>query len=120
MRADPDSALEYSRIAEAIGDPEDVDTQVPWRSARAKVLASRGASDEARMLAMDAVRLAANTKLIRMHAEALVDLAEVHEIIGDIESSGPPLREALRLFELKGDLVSSEAIRARLEPVTSP
>ena len=47
-------------------------------------------------------------------AEALVDLAETLEIIGDRESAGPPLREALALFEQKGDLVTARRVRERM------
>jgi class 3 adenylate cyclase/tetratricopeptide (TPR) repeat protein len=115
LRGDAEGALRYSKVAEEIGDPEDVLTQVPWRSTRAKVLASRGEADTARSLATEAVDLAAATPQLRLRADALVDLADVLEAVGDHESAGPPVREALRLFEQKGDIVSAGRLRQRID-----
>jgi len=117
LRGDPDGALRFSEIAEEIGDTDDILTQVPWRSVRAKVLASRGDPEDARRLAREAVELAAGTSHTHLRAEALIDLAEVLTSIGERESAGPPLREALRLFEEKGDAASAESLRQRIGAV---
>jgi tetratricopeptide (TPR) repeat protein len=114
LAGDPDGALAYSEIAERIGDAEDVLTQVPWRSTRALVLASRGDVEGARLLATQAVDIARSTPQRLLQAEALVGLADVLEATGDHESSGPPLREALTLFEQKGDVVSAGRLRDRI------
>jgi len=111
-----DEALEFSKVAEAIGEADDVLTQVPWRGARAKVLAARGDAVEAVRLAREAVDLARTTADPRLQADALIDLAEVFTSIGDGESAGPPLREALELYERKGDVVSAGRLRDRLTP----
>ena len=39
-------------------------------------------------------------------------------LAGDVESAGPPWREALALYEQKGDITSAERIRARLASLT--
>jgi tetratricopeptide (TPR) repeat protein len=117
LRGDPDGALRFSEIAEEIGDADDILTQVPWRSVRAKVLASRGDPEDARRLAREAVELAAGTSHTHLRAEALIDLAEVLTSIGERESAGPPLREALKLFEEKGDVASAESLRQRIGAV---
>jgi tetratricopeptide (TPR) repeat protein len=117
LRNDADGALRYSEIAEEIGDADDILTQVPWRSVRAKVLASRGEAEAARRLATEAVELAAGTSHTHLRAEALIDLAEVLTSIGERESAGPPLREALWLFEEKGDVASAEPLRLRIGAV---
>jgi class 3 adenylate cyclase/tetratricopeptide (TPR) repeat protein len=119
LTGDADGALVFSEVAEQIGDADDILTQVPWRSVRAKVLASRGEVESARRLATEAVELAAGTSQIHLRAEALVELADVLEAIGDGESSGPPLREALTLFEQKGDVVSAGRLRERMQAVPS-
>jgi hypothetical protein len=62
-----------------------------------------------------AVDLAAGTSNIEQHADALVDLHEVLRLAGQWDESGPPLREALALYEQKGDLVMASRLRARLE-----
>lgn len=114
---DAGEALRFTEVAEELGDADDVLTQVPWRGVRAKILASRGDVKAARRLAEDAVELAGATSDPRLRADALVDLADVLEAIGDAESSGPPLREALDLFVRKGDLVSAGRLRERIEAV---
>jgi tetratricopeptide (TPR) repeat protein len=119
LAQDADGALHFSEIAEQIGDADDVLTQVPWRSARARVLASRGEVDRARKLATEAVDLAAATPQTHLRAEALVELADVLAAIGDHESAGPPLREALTLFEQKGDVVSAARLRAKVTAVAT-
>ena len=48
---------------------------------------------------------------MEQHAEALVDLAEVYRVIGAANEQEPPLREALALFERKGDVVSAGRAR---------
>ena len=112
-----DEAFEFTEVAEAIGEADDVLTQVPWRGVRAKILALRSDEIGARKLATEAVELARTTSDPRLCADALVDLADVLESIGDRESAGPPVREALELFEKKGDLVSAERLRRRLAAV---
>ena len=119
LMGDPDGALAFTEVAEEIGDAEDILTQVPWRSVRAKVYAVRGDRDEALRLATEAVQLAGGTSHRHLLAEALTDLADVHELTGDPESAGPPLREALSLFEQKGDVVSAGAIHERLGAVAA-
>jgi ATP/maltotriose-dependent transcriptional regulator MalT len=108
-----DEALRFTELAEALGEADDVLTQVPWRGVRARILAGRGDSEGARRLASEAVDLAA-TSDPRLRADALIDLADVLEAVGDRESSEPPLREALGLYELKGDVVSARRLRERI------
>jgi ATP/maltotriose-dependent transcriptional regulator MalT len=112
---DPSGARRLTEVAERIGDADDVQTQVSWRSVRAKVLASAADFDGARRLATEAVELASGTPQPHLKAEALSDLAEVLELVGDPESSGPPLREALALYERKGDLASARRLRERTD-----
>ena len=109
-----DEALRYSEIAEELADADDVLSQVPWRAARAKVLTARGRADDAVELARSAVTLAAATADLGLHAEALIELGTVLELVGRGDESGPPIREALSLFEQKGDVVSAERTRSRL------
>ena len=51
---------------------------------------------------------------IQMHADALLDLAEVLRIAGRPEEAAPFAQEALRLYEKKGVLPSVERTRTLL------
>ena len=53
-------------------------------------------------LAEEAVQLASQTVDIVLHADALVDLATVLRAVGREDDAGPPIREALQLYEQKG------------------
>ncbi len=74
--------LELLELAEQEGTGENIRFQLQWRTARAKVLATRGETVEAERLAREAVEIVGATDNINAHAEALVDLAEVLQISG--------------------------------------
>jgi len=114
---EPEEALRYATLAAEIGDADDILTQVGWRQARARLAADAGDGAEAMRLAAEAVDLANGTSDGLLRADALSTQAEVLAAIGDRESSGPPLREALRLYEAKGDLVSTRTLSDRLAEV---
>jgi tetratricopeptide (TPR) repeat protein len=113
-RGDRDEAATYATIAEEISDADDVLSQVIWRSVRAKLLAAEGNGTDGIAMALAAVEMAAATEEIWLHADALAALGEAHQLAGHPESAGPPLEEALRLYDLKGDLASADRLRARL------
>jgi hypothetical protein len=52
-----------------------------------------------------------------LRGDALVDLAQVLSTLRGQEIAEPPLREALALFEQKGDTVSSKRVRGLLDSV---
>jgi tetratricopeptide (TPR) repeat protein len=109
-----DDADRYVRIAEDTADADDVDSQIIWRTARAKLIAEAGSVEEAIALARGSVSLAATTDDIERRADALRDLATVLAIAGRTNEQGPPLREALELYERKGDRVFAGRVRAAL------
>ncbi len=115
-----DEAEQFTNVAEELSDPDDVWSQVAWRTVRAKVLARNGMPDEAVALASQAVDLAAGTTNIEQEADALVDLDEVLGLAGRASEQGPPLRAALALYERKGDLVLASHVRTRLEQGVRP
>jgi tetratricopeptide (TPR) repeat protein len=115
-----DEAASYAEISKEIAGDDDVLSQVLWRTVRAKHLANKGSAEDAIALATEAVQLAAETVDIELQADALSELAEVLHLAGRGHERGPHLREALALYELKGDVVLGGALRARLAvPVTS-
>jgi class 3 adenylate cyclase/tetratricopeptide (TPR) repeat protein len=92
----------------------DVPEQFLWRKARAKVLAAQGASEQAERLAREAVDLAARTDHLEEHADALMTLAEVLRRAGRAAEATPALRDALRLYEQKGNTVLARRVREAL------
>jgi tetratricopeptide (TPR) repeat protein len=114
-----DEALELSEFAERITIQGDVDAEVGWRQLRAKALARLVHLDEAEGLAREAVRLAANTDFLAMHAGALLALAEVLRLADRSSDAAAALREALELFRQKGNVVAAaraESSLAELDP----
>ena len=111
-------ADQFAQVGEELADPDDVDSQVIWRTVRAKLLARDGRVDEAVALAEGAVAMAGETDDVDRQADAQRELAAVHALAGGEQAEGPPLREALRLYERKGDIVQAARVRDRL--VASP
>ena len=113
-----DEAEAFSRLAEQLAEPDDVDSHVFWREGRALAYAKTGRGAEAEALAREAVGLARGTVNPALLAGALAELAGVLIASGRVDETGPPLREALEIFELKGDLTSVRRVRQLLGEAT--
>ena len=85
--------------------------QALWRSAKARVMVSRGDHLEAERLAREAVGLAP-AEMPNLCADLLMDLADVLLRARQRAKAEPVIAEAIELYERKGNLVS--AARARL------
>ena len=109
----------YAVLAKQLADEDDVWSQAAWRTAQAKILADHDRGDDAIALAQAAVDLVTPTEDVELRAETLADLGFVLERAGRHEASGPPLREALRLYEQKGDRPSAGLIKRRLAELAS-
>jgi hypothetical protein len=82
---------------------------------KCKLISREGQLAEAEDLARQAVRLADSTDFLQLRGFALVELAEVLERRGNVGDSRRSLDEALQLFERKGNVVSAEDTRRRLD-----
>jgi DNA-binding SARP family transcriptional activator len=109
----PDDALRYTQLSEQMSADDDLSSQVQWRSARAKVLARLGHQDEAEELARGAVTLAGRTDFLILRADALVDLVDVLRQNGGVGCTDT-IREAIDLYERKGNVVSAARTRTLL------
>ena len=114
-REDLDGAEEFTEISEQLAAADDVSSQFRWRSVRAKVEARRGRFQEAEQLANAAVRLIRGSDDINAQAEALLDLTEVLRLAGRSAEAAETAREALRLFEAKGNTVAAALARATVQ-----
>jgi ATP/maltotriose-dependent transcriptional regulator MalT len=108
-----DAAEELTRAAEELAGADDVETQAAWRSVRARVLARRQESEDAARLGQDALQLLLPTDSAVMKVEALADLGEVFEDLGDPSGSWA-LEEAIKLAELKGNIAAAAQLRLAL------
>jgi predicted ATPase/class 3 adenylate cyclase len=112
-QAKDEEAERFSRESEQAASPDDVVSQVVWRTARAKILARRGELEAAEALAREAVRIGEPSDLIGTRAEALCDLAEVLALEGRREDALAALDEGSQLYERKGNLTALARARAR-------
>ena len=108
---DQDALTELEQARELFG------VAPKWRAARARVLASRGETEEAVRLAHEAVDSLAGTDDITARAEILVDLAEVLREHGDPAGAAEALAEAVALHEEKGNVLPAERCRQLLGAV---
>jgi tetratricopeptide (TPR) repeat protein len=88
--------------AEAAGAPDDVITQLLVWQVRAKILARRGALEEAERLARQAVALSEPTDSLEVKANAECDLATVLTMAGKRDEALAALARAEALFAQKG------------------
>jgi tetratricopeptide (TPR) repeat protein len=109
-----DDAERAADLSAELAAEDDVLTQAVWRGVRATVLARRGGLAEAERLARQAVALAERTDLVNHQAETLAVLGAVLGLRGRHDDSQAALREALRLYEQKGNLMAAMEVRADL------
>jgi class 3 adenylate cyclase/tetratricopeptide (TPR) repeat protein len=110
-----DEALAFALVSADAAGEDDITSQILWRVTAAKAKARRGALPEAEELARQAVGLAEETDCLNLHGDALVGLAEVLAASGRRDEAAALSMQAVRLFEAKGNLVSADARRRRLE-----
>ncbi len=103
-----------ARRCASLATDDDAWAQVVWRQVRARVLASRGRARPALELAREAVEVAMTTDHLNTQADALVDLALVHEAIGSAESAGRALSDAIAIYRVKGNVVRAREAQGLL------
>jgi class 3 adenylate cyclase/tetratricopeptide (TPR) repeat protein len=87
------------------------DIQLKCRQLRAILLARRGNFDQAEPLAREAVHLAGGSEQPESQAEACNDLATVLHQAGRLDEAHASARQAVELYERKGNLVSAGRAR---------
>ena len=101
--------------ADRLGADDDLLTQLKCLIVRAKLTAQEGRTEEAIDLARAGVEKVSETEYLDWHADALVDLATIYELAGDLESARDALQRALDLYAQKGMTVFLERTEARLK-----
>jgi class 3 adenylate cyclase/tetratricopeptide (TPR) repeat protein len=108
-----DDAAHLARETELTAAPDDVLAQTIWRGTAARVEALQGRGQAAVDLVRSAVALAGTSDSPGLRAGASLDLAHVLAAAEDGDPE-PPLREAVRLYERKGNIVAARRARAEL------
>ena len=94
--------------------------QAQWRQTRALVLASTGKRVEAEQMAREAIDVLADTDFTWTRSIGYETLGTVLELCEDHVGATEVLRQALDVWETKGNLVSAEMLRKRIRGLTSP
>jgi class 3 adenylate cyclase/tetratricopeptide (TPR) repeat protein len=114
-----EEAEELTGISEQTAAPDDVYSQVLWRSVRAKVLARRGQEEEAERLAREAVDMSEPSDFLHLRAHAYRSLGEVLWLAGGTEGAAQAIEGAINLFRRKGNEVEAQREATRLEQIRS-
>ncbi|PWU22445.1 MAG: hypothetical protein C5B48_10055 [Candidatus Rokuibacteriota bacterium] len=109
-----EEADSWTRTAEQRAAGSDVNTHVPWRTVRAKIMARNSDFEAAIDLAREAVTLGEQTDALTLRANAASDLAEVLVLAGREDEGVRALKEAASLYKQKDNLVMAERTRKRL------
>jgi tetratricopeptide (TPR) repeat protein len=118
-QGEDDEAEQLTLESERAAAPDDVTSQVAWRTTRAKLLAHRGDVERAEALAREAVTRADETDWPSLRGEARRALAGALLAAGRKEAAAEVAREAVGVYEAKGNIAGAEAARALLEETVS-
>jgi class 3 adenylate cyclase/tetratricopeptide (TPR) repeat protein len=114
-----EEAESLARRAFELGAEDDIATQAGGRAVEAKAAARLGRFADAERLAREAVELAAATDFVSFHGEMHAALGEVLDVSGKPDEASAEYREALELFERKGNTVAAADVRAQLARVAA-
>jgi class 3 adenylate cyclase/tetratricopeptide (TPR) repeat protein len=109
-----DEALALADGSGAIAAPDDLDSQPRWRAARARVLASRGETDEALELLDEARKLVEPIDFVELKAYVHEVHGEALARAGRTEDAAVAMEQAVAFYEQKGNVVSSGRLRTTL------
>src|SRR5207244_13576773 len=112
-------AHRFTVASEEAAASEDVAAQIAWRGTRAKVVARRGRLDEAKSLGHQAVALAKGIDAPDVHADALMDLAEVFSFPDQMAAAAPLVDRAIGLYEAKGNHASARRAQSFREQLSA-
>jgi tetratricopeptide (TPR) repeat protein len=106
-----DDAIAATERAERISFPDDFETLVGWRTARARSFADLGAHEEAERFAREALDIVEPTESLDTQARAWSSLGYVLASAGRTDEALDAYGEAFDRFEKKGNLPSAERVR---------
>ena len=99
-----DEAIRLVTVSQEAAADEDLTPQAIGRGLYARILADRGNHREAEELARSAAALFAQTDLLSLRADTLLELSHVLAAAGQVADAHSAATEALDLYRLKGNL----------------
>ena len=99
--------------------PADREWQIKRRGIRARLLARDGQVEKAEGLSREAVAIAAETDLLWFHGDSLIEFAEVLKLADRPAEAAHAARDALALYERKGNVASAATTRRFLRQLSS-
>ena len=109
-----DEAHDLLEEAVELGADDDIVTQAHVRAGRAKLCARGGKLDEAEAAAREGVALAEATEFVDLRGDSLLALGEVLRLAGRKDEAAEATRQALAIWEAKGNVVHAERARSFL------
>ena len=114
-----EEAAELADASRDMAGGDDVWSQVLWRSVKARVRARQGAMEDAESLGRESLELAAATDSLQLHGEALLGLAEVLERGGRVVEAAKATKDAIGMFERKGEVQAARRASTRLQDLSA-
>ena len=93
---------------------DDLEVRIGLRGLQGRLLARRGAFEEAEALVDEARSTAGDTDFLSLQGDAAMDAAEVARLAGNTTGSGAAARDALACYERKGSVVFADRARSFL------
>jgi tetratricopeptide (TPR) repeat protein len=115
-----EEALQAAAKSEDVTVPGDIMNEIFIRLARARVFAHRGQLDQAETLAREALGWVEQTDMLDIHGDTFLDLADVLDAGGRESEAGDAVKQALALYERKGNVVSAARARERVGQLSVP
>jgi tetratricopeptide (TPR) repeat protein len=109
-----DEAASNAGLAREAVLEEDVSAEGSWRAITARVLSSRSEHDEAMRLMREAMEIFRTTDESNHFANGLVSFAWVADRAGLRDEAAAALREAIDVYERKGNIAGASKARDRL------
>jgi DNA-binding SARP family transcriptional activator len=118
QRGEWGDARRWLEEAKAGSTPSDVMTEWLWRLAESRLLMHSGECEKAERQAREAIAITDQTDTVNYQADCRVALADVLANAGQLADAEAALREALALYESKGNDVASRQTRSLLDRMT--
>jgi DNA-binding SARP family transcriptional activator len=109
-----EEARELADECRSAAGPNDIHSQIMWRSVRAKVAAREQDFALADRLAREAIAIAEGSDFLLAHADARADLSEIHHLAGRPGDAVRALEDAIQLYVAKGNVAAADLCRDRL------